>query len=342
MPNQTLDTEYDLHKQTVIHLAKAELEGQQIGSKKQHIQTMILILQKKEIPNKQIRKILYKDFDGYVSDRFIRMVCVTMEVETDNEKAEALPLEDSSDSRHEVSYEKPYAELRNQLIKFNYDIKDEADANIEELLIDEIHTLAELNDSEQNIKKGDTIILSRNWSTFFESEEINSEFFNLIRDTFYNNKDYDWNKARDTRQSILPKMRLPIFAFKSLVMNQHFCSRYFAHIKKATTITPKKLSQFIKDVHSLSDLLHFVKEDAWKWNFIDIKCPDNNCRANALKIRMLDDGTWIFVCKNYKVHITERTYPATLLQSRLNQLYKNKTGSAAKYLSAKGITTPRD
>jgi len=157
---------------------------------------------------------------------------------------------------------------------------------------------------------------------------------------FYNERD-QWHRQRDSRQSILPNMRLPFFAFKTLVNDKHFCSRYFAHIKRATSITPKKFRQFLEDVNSFSDLMHFCKEDAWLWNFIDIRCPV--CRTFALRVRIQPDGTWIFVCKNWNVHTeTERTFPAKLFQNRIKQFLSKASHGNTRYLSQKGITTPRE
>jgi hypothetical protein len=173
------------------------------------------------------------------------------------------------------------------------------------------------------------------WTPLFESPEMADSFFNLIKDMFYNELP-EWNRIHDKRQSILPKMLIPLVAFKALTLDKYFCSKYFAEVKKGVTISPKKYSYFLKDVNGLSDLLHYVKEDAWLWNFIDIDCP--LCNQKSLKVRINDNGTWNFVCKNWKVHNDEKTFPANLLGKKLQQL-KNKT-SADNFLKSKNIITP--
>lgn len=126
-------------------------------------------------------------------------------------------------------------------------------------------------------------------------------------------------------------------AFKALTLDKYFCSKYFAEVKKGITISPKKYSYFLTDVNGLSDLLHYVKEDAWLWNFIDINCP--LCNQKSLKVRINEDGTWNFVCKNWKAHNSEKEFDSKLLGKKLSEL-KNKT-SAEKFLKAKSIITPQ-
>lgn len=240
-----------------------------------------------------------------------------------------------------VSDEKPYAEYRNQLIEYHHNIIQEAENNIAELLIDDVVIEAKLNDKENNVKKGDKIKMSRDWANFFD--EQSTEFFKLFSDMFYNDRD-NWNKQRDERYSLLPHMRLPIFSFISLVLPKHFCTRYFSHVKKATTITTKKFKQFVKDVNpngtvsfGISDLLNLVKEDAWKWNFIDIACPD--CKEKSLKVKLLGDGTWRFICKNKKAHSKEILYSSTLLNQELEKLETQKK-EGTKFLNEKSISIP--
>lgn len=217
--------------------------------------------------------------------------------------------ESSSDKVLEKS---SYATERRIYIQFMKDIKNESEKIITEL---------QRNDVD--------------WQPLFESPEIADSFFKLIRDMFYNEQD-EWNRIHDNRQSILPKMLIPMTAFKALTLDKYFCSKYFAEIKKGVTISPKKYSYFLKDVSGLSDLLHYVKEDAWLWNFIDINCP--LCKEKSLKVRMESDGTWKFVCKNWKIHNTDKIFPSTLLGKKFESL-KNKM-SADRFLKNKSIITP--
>jgi hypothetical protein len=164
---------------------------------------------------------------------------------------------------------------------------------------------------------------------------MSESFFKLIRDMFYNELP-EWHRIHDGRQSILPKMLIPLTAYKVLTLDKYFCSKYFAEVKQGITISPKKYSFFLKDVNGLSDLLHYVKEDAWLWNFIDVKCP--LCKVKALKVRMNSDGTWIFICKNWKVHNEDKEFPAQLLGKQLESLKSKFTADA--FLKNKGLKTP--
>jgi len=163
--SQTLDEEYESHKATVIGLGKAFLEGQNLekefGAIKEHLLAMINILKEQKFSIKEIKKKLQKDCDGYCSERYIRKVFVLADVEIETDKNGTVPFLDSSLSRRAVGSEKPYAAERNQLLEFNYDIKDEAQANIDEIILDEIHIVAELNDREAGVKKGDKLIVTR-------------------------------------------------------------------------------------------------------------------------------------------------------------------------------------
>lgn len=206
-----------------------------------------------------------------------------------------------------------YSKEREIYIQFMKDIIEESENIINEL------------------KKNDI-----DWQPLFESPEMSDSFFKLIRDMFYNEFN-DWHKIHDQRQSILPKMLIPMTAYKALTLDKHFCSRYFAEVKKGVTISPKKYSYFLKDVSGMSDLLHYVKEDAWLWNFIDIKCP--LCKVKSLKIRMESDGTWKFICKNWKIHNGDKLFPSSLLGKQIESLKSKFTADA--FLKNKGLKTPQ-
>ncbi len=227
-------------------------------------------------------------------------------------------LESSSDSRIKtVASDLPFADLRNMHISLCYDLINELEFTITELY-----------------KKDDA-----DWKSFFESEEMSGEFFNMIKDMIYDEKE-EWKRIRDSRQILLPKMLMPALAFKTLVLNKNFCNMYFAKIKKATTITTKKLSQFLKDTGTVSDLLHYTKTDAWLWNFIDIPCP--LCSEKHLKVKMYENGLWDFVCKNWTAHHEEKHFPPELLGNTFAELEKNMSKSSEKYLATKGISTPKE
>jgi len=243
---------------------------------------------------------------GYTDKTFARNLVTSKE------------LESSSDSKIKtVASDLPFADLRNMHISLCYDLINEL-----EFTVNELYKKDELD-----------------WKSFFDSKEMSGEFFNMIKDMIYNEKE-EWKRIRDSRQILLPKMLLPSLAFKTLVLNKNFCNMYFAKIKTATTITTKKLSQFLRDTNTVSDLLNYVKTDAWLWNFIDIACP--LCHEKHLKVKQYVNGTWDFVCKNWTAHKEEKHFPPELLGNTFSELSSNMAGSSEKYLANKGISTPMD
>ena len=243
---------------------------------------------------------------GYTDSTFAR-----------NESVTSKELTSSSDSKIKtVASNLPFADLRNMHISLCYDLINELEYTITELY-----------------KKDEA-----DWKSFFESDEMSGEFFNMIKDMIFDEKE-EWKRIRDARQILLPKMLLPALAFKTLVLNKNFCNMYFSKIKKATTITTKKLSQFLKDTDTVSDLLHHTKTDAWLWNFIDIACP--LCTEKHMKVKMYDNGTWDFICKNWTAHKEEKHFPPELLGNTFAELMSNMAKSGEKYLATKGISTPQ-
>lgn len=216
--------------------------------------------------------------------------------------------------------------------------------------IDNITDWVELKNifTEKEIQddSGNKIIIE--YSKFFDSPEFTLNFKSL-GDLFYADREL-WRQQRDSRQSILPMMRLPVLALTSIITNKWLCAKYYAIVKTITEITPKKLSQYIKDNKSLSDLLKWVGLDAWRWNFIDVCCPQCD---SPLKTQMKEDYTWVFVCKNWQAHtkdtwtkeqIEQRKKEGTiydgkfdLLHQRISQLTTNRGGSADNYLKKKSI-----
>lgn len=249
-------------------------------------------------------------------------------------KTDTEPNQDNSLRR--VDPEQPFASERNQFIQLMEDIIEECQANRRELLKDYDVEYTESGEEER---------YPRDWRAFFESKELFTEKFKIVKDLFYADRD-EWKRSRDSRQSLLPKMRLPIIALTSMTTNKWLCSRFFADVKRITSITPKKLVQFLHDVESMSDLLHMCKDDAWKWNFIDIQCPD--CREYSLRVLIRENGTWQFVCKNWQVHRGAKNYESehgliidpSLLTERIKKLSINLGGSATKYLDKRGIVVP--
>lgn len=175
----------------------------------------------------------------------------------------------------------------------------------------------------------------RNYMKLYESQADMQSYQKALGDLYYNIADTA-EKAIDNRQSILPYQLFPFLAKLSIITIKHFASKHYALIRAIFDITTKKTTQFVKDVNSISDLLESTMEDSWKWHFIDIKCP--KCKTETLKPRMYDDGTWKFVCKNWKAHNKEEIeWSSDLLKHRINILSLNIGHGAEKYLKDRGI-----
>jgi hypothetical protein len=244
--------------------------------------------------------------------------------------------QDQDDSKRRVSPREDYSKERNDFIQLMEDIIEECQSNRRELL---------KNEDVEYLESGKEEKYARDWKAFFESKELFTSQFKLVKDLFYADRD-EWKRSRDSRQSLLPKMRLPIIALTSVTTNKWLCSRFFADVKRITSITPKKLVQFMRDSESMSDLLHMCKDDAWLWNFIDIQCP--SCKKKSLKVHLFENGDWKFVCKNWEAHKGQKGYDsehgffidAGILTDRIKQLSINLGGSATKYLEKRDIFVP--
>ena len=175
----------------------------------------------------------------------------------------------------------------------------------------------------------------RNWSKLFESEADALEYHKALADLLTSINETS-AKAVDNRQSILPYMLFPFLAKLSITTIKHFASKHFALIRAMDDITTKKTTQFLKSVDAKSDILTSTMVDSWKWHYIDIRCPE--CKEYTLKPKNLDDGTWHFVCKNWKAHkVDELTFPAELFKLKINSLELNHGRAADNYLKNRGI-----
>lgn len=187
---------------------------------------------------------------------------------------------------------------------------------------------------------GNTFKVQIKWSNYFDEQE--SEAFNHIKDSFYQNRK-EWSKMVDSRQSILPSMRLPITALAGVVLKKDLANNYYSKVRELYKITPKKLKQYLDDLtngvlhKSQSDFFHTLKEDAFLWNFLDIRCPV--CQTERLQLRIFPDKMPVFVCKNWLVHNSEKTFDLSIYTDRINQLLENRSGSADKYLQSRNIKT---
>lgn len=189
----------------------------------------------------------------------------------------------------------------------------------------------------ETTETGGEVQKPRDWNQLFEDSGARKEYHKAIADVFYN-IELTSKKCIDKRQSILPFMLLPFKAKLSTATIKHFASKYFAHIKAdLTDITTKKTTQFVKSEESISALLESIMDDGWKWGCLDMKCP--NCKKQTLKVKIMPDGTWKFICKNWDFHKTEVTFEPERLTHLINMLESNRFNKAITYLQDKGIST---
>ena len=187
----------------------------------------------------------------------------------------------------------------------------------------------------ESTETGKQVRRPRNWSKLFESEADALEYHKALADLLTSINETS-AKAVDNRQSILPYMLFPFLAKLSITTIKHFASKHFALIRAMDDITTKKTTQFLKSVDAKSDILTSTMVDSWKWHYIDIRCPE--CKEYTLKPKNLDDGTWHFVCKNWKAHkVDELTFPAELFKLKINSLELNHGRAADNYLKNRWI-----
>ena len=218
---------------------------------------------------------------------------------------------------------------RKQLIEFLDDLRKEI---LEEIGTLEMDYYLDDNGNEVKVK----------WQNYFDQEH--KTFLPFLQNTYYQNKE-EWRKMFDSRQSILPTMRIPITALVSVVMRKDLANNYYAKVRDLFKITPKKLKQYLSDLTlsgertvegmSQSDFFQTLNTDAWQWNFLDIPCPV--CKEQRLQLRIFSKGEPKWVCTNWDYHHGDAEFPLSLYSDRIEQLETNRGGSADKYLKSKGI-----
>jgi len=203
-----------------------------------------------------------------------------------------------------------------------------------------------LEQDKQLVEKdnGETEDAEINWGELFEDHKDMQDYYKALGDMFYNiNKTAE--KCMDGRQAILPFMLFPFVAKTSLTTIKHFSTKYFVKIKYLPDITTKKCTQFLKSENSKTELLSLTRQDAWKWNCIDIKCPE--CRKHNvdgkpittyLQTKMYPKGTWDFVCTNWKIHKQDELhFDPDLLGHKLNMFELNSSNMSDRYLKERGV-----
>ena len=187
----------------------------------------------------------------------------------------------------------------------------------------------------ETTETGKTVRRPRDFSKLVESDADMMEFITALHDLL-TKIDNVAEKALDNRQSILPTMLFVFVAKLSITTIKHFASKHFAHIRALEDITTKKTTQFVKSVDSKSDILLATMADAWKWMYIDIKCPQ--CKIETLEMKALDDGTWHYVCRNWKAHgVDEIEFPAEIFKVKINSLELNHGRAAENYVKRRGL-----
>ncbi len=314
-----------------IHIARLEIETDNYkrDEKKTFYLQLASELESQNVPKEKIaslsHKIIEEALQSTTKDNTRKFTNDSWfyQVLREAKYVSALTLDEkSSDSTSGIDKNKPFSKERNQLIKLNEDIIDQARQNINLIEKDEIGS------DDKRIKL--------DWSKFSDGEF--GKVFAGICDLFYADKP-EWDRIRDTRQSILPQMRLLITALTSVTTNKYLCSTFFAKVKAKIQITPKKLTQMLRDKEDLSNLFHLWKDESWKWNFCQIICP--SCKEMSLKIKILENGTWVFICKNWEKHSEDqKIFQASLFADRIKQLSLNQSGLSTKFLNQNDIIVP--
>lgn len=234
---------------------------------------------------------------------------------------------------HEVSADSPFAIERNEWIEFcNRYI------NLLEVMIRELRKDVDIvftADGEQRSVRID-------WEALFADKAIFTEFLDTVKNLLANVHP-DVERMLDQRQMFLPQMRFDVMALCALVNAKHFGNRYFVHVKnlqdvdsESITVTTKKIIQFKRDDFSINDWFQIVRDEAWKFYFMEMKCPE--CRMDSLRQHCSPDGTWGWVCKNRSAHDgVDKHFPHSLFYHRLEGISANYKGMADKQLAKKGI-----
>jgi len=234
------------------------------------------------------------------------------------------PLTDSPDSSHEKLNENSvcYEERYNNILLYQ-ELKKFCNLIIEQLQID--------HDEIKNERTGKLERVQRDWETFF-NQKGRRELMEFVQNNFANFFE-EWQRCLDARQALLPKMRF----IAAAIMNQgglinDFCTNYFALVKNKTQISPKAYRKFITEIKSYSNFMHWIQDDAWKWNVLPVRCP--HCKMFALKTRIYPNGTWDFICTNKDAHQNESQphFSPNLFRKTLDAMDRKKSSAIAEEL----------
>lgn len=221
---------------------------------------------------------------------------------------------DSSSLMPEVARDKPFSLLRNQYIFICQEMRKQLKENID-LIKQELSPEV--------------------WQRFFEDQSETKKFFDKMQSMIVADFE-DENRSRDNRQIILPTDRFLVMAIKFWAGNKWYGKKYHTIVKLKSKISAKKLSIFLEDPFSYSDLIYHVMIEPLNLHFLDIKCPE--CERYSLKSIFYKDGTWNIVCNNEVSHNDKKIYfNASLIVNRLEQLRKNIGGAGTAFLKVREI-----
>ena len=267
--------------------------------KKQHL----------EIPEKEIRinsgqYYRWARKKGYTNPYFAK------------NKNEQLPKGNEAETSKEVRKEDDYSALRNQMIFLFDAIRKHCKENI--VLIKKNHP-------------------KEVWKKFFEDESDTKKFLDKIQNMIVADLP-EWNRCKDARQMILPTERFLVLAMLSHVYPKWYAKKYHALVKQKSSISGKKMSIYLDDLVSMSNLVHHTMLEPLNLHFLDLKCP--GCNRYSLKTNYKMDGSWNIICINEVEHNDKKTvFPASLLTKHLTELTKKKALSA-NFLKERGLSVP--
>jgi len=225
---------------------------------------------------------------------------------------------DSSTFKPEVSEEKSYSILRNQLINIFKEMRKQLKENIDFI-------------------KSDAPV---NWKEFFSIESESKKLFDKMQSMVVANF-AEITHCKDNRQIILPTDRFLIMAIKFWAGNKFYGKKYHTIVKAKSDVSQKKLSIFLDDPFDYADLIFHTMIDPLNLHFLDIKCPI--CNRYQLKTIWHIDGTWNIICTNEIAHNDKKIYfDASMITKRLEELLENKRGAGDHFLHERQIEVLKD
>ncbi len=247
------------------------------------------------------------------------------EQETDN----------SSDFEPKVPEDAMFREQRQDDLTFFKKLKNEL-PDILEMMIDVLqkdYVVITENNKEQYVQL--------DWAAYYGDAEA-VELNKMLKDNITT-----WlpqfQRMLDTRQKLLPNQMSVLIAVKEVSSTiSYFCSRYYSKVKVISGISTKAYRKYLNETNSMSAYLDFCQEDPWKHDVMFFRCP--KCRLHKLKVRILPNGTWNFVCKNKKAHKhdVDITFPSEMFIEQLNKIIENRGGAATKIANREKIEIPDD